>query len=161
MARTPAERIADALAAFDRERDCWIAVARKDGTAHLVPLSFWWDGECFVIATLEQSVTVNAVKRTGHVRASLPSTADVVIIEATAKVISLDAIDAATHHRFCATAGFDPVAEPQGYVYVVLMPVRIQSWRDVAELAGRDIMIDGQWQNEAPSRQGSRAPNDE
>ncbi|MGE3797086.1 MAG: pyridoxamine 5'-phosphate oxidase family protein [Thermomicrobiales bacterium] len=145
MIRTRAARIADSLAAFDRERDCWVATGRGDGEAHLIPLSFCWDGEQFVIATREDAVTVSSLRRSNRVRISLPSTDDVVIIEATARIVSSSEIDATTHHQFCMVAGFDPCVEPEPYVFGLLTPVRIQAWRNVAELADRVIMRGGAW----------------
>ncbi len=145
MIRTRAARIADSLAAFDRERDCWVATGRESGDAHLIPLSFCWDGERFVIATRADAITVKSLRRSNRVRISLPSTDDVVIIEAVARVVSALEIDAATHRQFCMVAGFDPCAEPEAYVFGLLTPVRIQAWRNVAELKDRVIMERGEW----------------
>lgn len=145
MIRTTAKRIADSLAAFDRERDCWVATSRNSGDAHLIPLSFCWDGERFVIATRADAVTAKSLQRSSRVRISLPSTDDVVIIEAKARVVSTSEIDAATHRQFCMVAGFDPCAEPESYVFGLLTPVRIQAWRNVEELRDRVIMESGNW----------------
>ena len=145
MIRTRAERIVDTLAAFDRERDCWVATGREGGHAHLVPLSFCWDGERFVIATREDAVTISGLRRNGRVRLSLPSTDDVVIIDATAVIVTEQTIDAATHRQFCMVAGFDPCREPEAYVFALLSPWRIQAWRNVEELRGHLIMDRGVW----------------
>ncbi|MEZ4500466.1 MAG: pyridoxamine 5'-phosphate oxidase family protein [Thermomicrobiales bacterium] len=145
MRRTRAERIADCLAAFDRERDCWVATGRDDGDAHLVPLSFCWDGERLIIATRADSITVASLRRSSRVRLSLPSTDDVVIIDATAEIVSSTSIDAASHRQFCMVAGFDPCQEPEPYVFGLLTPQRILAWRNVDELEGRLIMTRGKW----------------
>ena len=42
--RSRAQRKADTLALLRTEVDCWVASADKVGNAHLVPLSFYWDG---------------------------------------------------------------------------------------------------------------------
>jgi hypothetical protein len=95
-------------------------------------------------------VVVNALRRTGRVRLSLPSTDDVVIIDAVAEIVTLADIDPATHRLFCLVAGFDPAGEPEPYVYLLLTPERIQAWRDVPELAEREIMTGGRWREDAP-----------
>jgi hypothetical protein len=143
--RTRAQRITDTLAMLDHERRCWLAAGRADGTSHLVPLTYCWDGERVVIATRSGSATVSALRRTGRARLSLPSTDDVVIIDATAVIVTLDAIDAATHHFFRTAAGFDPSVEPEPYVYVLLTPQRILAWRNERELDEGEIMHDGVW----------------
>lgn len=154
MIRTRAERIADALAAFDRERDCWVATGREGGDAHLIPLSFCWDGERFVISTRADAVTIAGLRRNASVRLSLPSTDDVVIIDATAEIVTAANIDAATHRQFCMVAGFDPCSEPQEYVFGLLSPWRIQAWRNVEELRGRLIMDRGMWLQDSPEGSG-------
>ncbi len=154
MIRTRAERIADTLAAIDRERDCWVATGRPGGDAHLIPLSFCWDGERLVIATLANSLTAKALHRTGRVRVSLPSTFDVVIIDATVTIVPDDRIDAAIHRQFCMEAGFDPCAEAEAYIFALLAPQRIQAWRDVHELEGRVIMEGGVWLSDDPESSG-------
>jgi hypothetical protein len=145
MIRSRSQRIADTLATLDSARSGWLSVGRRDGSAHLIPLSCCWDGEQVVIATLQQSVSVNSMRRTGRARFALPSTDDVVIIDATATIVTLDRIDAAIHRLFTMAAGFDPAGEPQPYVYILLVPDRIQAWRNERELAQREIMRDGVW----------------
>src|SRR5680860_1385159 len=145
MIRSRGQRIADTLEALARERGCWMAVGRKDGNSHLIPLTYCWDGERLVIATDLNSITVDALKRTGRARLSLPSTHDVVIIDATAAIVTLNDIDATTHQLFRIVAGFDPCAEPDLYVYVLLTLERIQAWRNGAELPAREIMRAGTW----------------
>jgi hypothetical protein len=145
MIRTRTARIADCLAAFDRERDCWVATGRAGGDAHLIPLSFCWDGERIVIATRADALTVSALRRSNRVRISLPSTDDVVIVDAIAQLVSTSDIDAATHHQFCMVAGFDPCIERDPFVFALLTPARIQAWRNVEELKGRVIMDQGRW----------------
>jgi hypothetical protein len=44
-ARTPGQRKQDTLNRLDHDTDAWVATAGPaDGTPHLVPLSFLWDG---------------------------------------------------------------------------------------------------------------------
>jgi flavin reductase (DIM6/NTAB) family NADH-FMN oxidoreductase RutF len=145
MIRSTSQRIAHTLAALDRERTCWISVGRKDGSSHLIPVSFCWDGVQLVVATRRQSVTAEAARRTGRVRVSLPSTDDVVIIDATATIVTLEQIDVATHLFYRQVTGRDPARETDPFVYVVLSPVRILAWRDDRERARREIMRESEW----------------
>ena len=57
-ARTPGQRKRDALNRLDHDIDAWVATAGPaNGTPHLVPLSFLWDGTIMLIATPAASVT--------------------------------------------------------------------------------------------------------
>ena len=75
---------------------------------------------------------------------ALGPTRDVVIIEGTLEFIPIDADDelAVAHAE---AAGFDARRSRQKNVYIRLTPRRIQAWREVSELPGRDVMVDGRW----------------
>ena len=145
MATRPAsQRRIDTLAALRSNRDVWVASADADGAAHLIPLSYLWDGERLILATPEASKTARNLRRCGWVRISLPSTDDVVIIDGPADLVPIAGADAFADAHAAAT-GFDPRAEPEVYIYFRITPSRIQAWRDAAELHGRTIMRDGRW----------------
>ena len=55
--RSRAQRRADTLALLRTEVDCWVASADEVGNAHLVPLSYCWDGAALVLATQRSSPT--------------------------------------------------------------------------------------------------------
>jgi hypothetical protein len=142
--RTAAQRRSDTLAALGTHRDVWVASADTAGAAHLIPLSYLWDGERLIVATPEASRTARNLSRAGSARVALPSPDDVVIIDGTVECVSIaGAADVAD--AVAAAAGFDPRAEPGVYVYIRITPSRIQAWRDVAEFAGRTIMRAGRW----------------
>ena len=86
------------------------------------------------------SVTVNALQRTGRARLSLPSTEDVVIIDATAVIVTFQLIDATTRALFRMVTGFDPCVGQEPDVYALLTPRPILAWREVHEMHQRDIM---------------------
>ncbi|NUR87674.1 MAG: pyridoxamine 5'-phosphate oxidase family protein [Nonomuraea sp.] len=44
-----------------------------------------------------------------------------------------------------AKTGFDPRSIAEPYLYFRVTPVRVQAWREVNELRGRDLMLDGKW----------------
>jgi len=145
--RTAALRQSDALRALQEGLDVWVASAGAE-EAYLIPLSYLWDGEQLTMATPEASRTARNLRRAGRARVALPAARDVVILEGPIGCIPIDADDelAAAH---AAAAGFDPRREAERYVYLRLTPIRIDAWRDVAELPGCRIMRDGHWCDDA------------
>lgn len=141
------ERAAHARALLQSEEDAWLASASADGMPYLVPLSFYWDGQSMVFATVEKSVTVRNLRRNPRTRAGLPNTRDVVLVEGEVSFIDA-AAEQATIEAFAARLKWDPRQEPQPYVYFRLRPVRVQAWQTAADLATRDAMRDGRWLDE-------------
>jgi len=47
--------------------------------------------------------------------------------------------------RFAAYTGFDPRGPATPYRWFRISPRRIQAWREVNELPGRELMRDGCW----------------
>ena len=145
--RTAAERRADTVQALRASRDVWVASADETGAAHLIPLSFLWDGACLILATPEASKTTRNLRRAGWARVALPSPDDVVIIEGPVEMFSGET-EAALADAHTAATGFDARAEREPYVYIRLTPSLVQAWRDAAELRGRTIMRDGRWRHD-------------
>src|SRR2546423_4392923 len=79
--RSRAQRKADTLALLRTEVDCWVASADETGNAHLVPLSFYWDGAALVLATPRSSPTATNLIRAGLARVGLGQTRDVVLVD--------------------------------------------------------------------------------
>ena len=46
---TPVRTVARVRPMLDEERVVWLSTVRPDGTPHLVPTWFWWDGEALVV----------------------------------------------------------------------------------------------------------------
>jgi hypothetical protein len=69
----------------------------------------------------------------------------VVLIEASAQVLPDDELTGSLGDAFAAKTGFDPRELTTPYTYFRLHPIRIQAWREANELAGRDLMRDGEW----------------
>ena len=69
------------LALLCTEVDCWVASADKVGDAHLVPLSFYWDGAALVLATPRSSPTGTNLLRAGVARVGVGPTRDVVLVD--------------------------------------------------------------------------------
>ena len=107
-----------------------------------MPLSFLWDGESLLIATLASSPTGRNLQATGRLRLGIGLTRDVVLIEGTAEPV-VD-MPAEVGDAFAAKTGFEP-RKLEGYRYFRIRPQRIQAWREENELTGRELMRDGRW----------------
>jgi hypothetical protein len=145
--RDPGTRKADTLAKLHEPAvDVWVASA-ADGVAHLVPLSLAWLDERVVLALDEASVTARNVAAAGAVRLGLGPTRDVVMIDAALeRTVPVADAPAGLGDGYAAQADWDPRTDAgEGYVYLVLRPVRIQAWREANELSGRTLMRDGTW----------------
>jgi hypothetical protein len=143
-ARSLEQRKSDTLASLESGVDLWVASASEDGDAYLVPLSYYWDGSALTFATPAASRTGRNLIRSTWTRVALEPTRDVVVIEGPVEAISIGA-DVALEDAHARATGFDPRTLAAEYVYLRLTPHRIQAWREVNELAGRDLMRDGRW----------------
>lgn len=143
--RSLTQRKADVLHALATEVDAWVASASATGDAHLVPLSFVWDGACLTLATPAHSRTARNLRRAGIARVALGPTRDVVVIAGPVAVLSRDECDPALADAHATRTGFDPRTEPEEYLYLRLTPRTIQAWREADELPGRTVMRDGVW----------------
>jgi hypothetical protein len=145
-ARSAQQRKADTLRRLENDVDTWVATADPaTGTPYLVPLSFLWDGTRVLISTPAASPTSRNVRATGRVRLGIGPTRDLVLIEGTVEAETAAAeLSAETGDAFAAKTGFDP-RELTGYAYFRIRPQRLQAWREVNELAGRDLLRGGDW----------------
>ena len=139
--RSRTQRKADTLALLRREVDCWVASADELGNAHLIPLSYYWDGTALVLATPRSSPTGTNLLRAGVARLGLGATRDVVIVDGRVT----EGVDHATADAHTAHSGFDARTEPDDYVYLRVRPIEIRAWREANELSGRLLMRDGRW----------------
>jgi hypothetical protein len=143
--RSGPERRRDTEHRLDHDVDLWVASASADGAAYLVPLSFDWDGEAVLISTRGDSPTGRNLAGTRSVRLGLGLTRDVSMIDGEVEVLAIDAVPRETGDRFAARTGFDPRTLTTTYSWFRVTPVRIQAWREVDELPGRELMRDGRW----------------
>jgi hypothetical protein len=124
--------------------DVWVASASEAGEPHLVPVSLAWVRERVVVAVPASSVTARNVLRSTTARLAVGPTRDVVMIDAVLeRVVDVDA-DAGLGTAYAAQADWDPRGS-EGYVFLVLRPIRLQAWREVNEMSGRTLMRDGRW----------------
>ncbi len=143
-ARSMAQRQSDTLARLANDVDCWVTSASTTGEAYLIPLSYvCYDGK-IVFATLTNSLTVRNLRRAGRCRIALDGTRDVVLIEGPITLVPREQIANEIATAFL-TVGFDPRQSKDDYTYLLMTPSTIRAWREENELAGREIMRDGQW----------------
>ena len=136
--RTPQQRLQDTMNRLEHDVDAWISTC-GEGIPHMVPLSFLWEGSTLLLATTRSSPTGRNLLATGQVRIGIGPTRDVVLVEGTAQPV-----DDVPGDEFAAKTGFDPRVLT-GFQYFRVHPVRVQAWREVNEIAGRDLMRDGRW----------------
>ncbi|MEU1474707.1 pyridoxamine 5'-phosphate oxidase family protein [Streptomyces sp. NPDC005760] len=145
--RTAQQRKQDTLHRLEHDDDIWVATApdNDSGTPYLVPLSFLWDGSTLLLATPAASPTGRNLKATGRVRLGLGPTRDVVMIDGTVETITRAELSQEDGDRFASVTGFDPRQLTTPYLYFRVRPQRVQAWREVNELTGRELMRDGEW----------------
>lgn len=79
-------------------------------------------------------------------RLGIGPTRDLVLIEgAVTEAAAAAEISDDTGDAFAAKTGFDPRELTAPYLYFRIRPRRVQAWREVNELDGRDLMRDGEW----------------
>ena len=142
--RSKMERKGHVLRMLESENKLWIATASDDGSAHLVPFSFVWDGERIVAATSERSPAARNARRTGKARVALGTFGDVVLIDASATVTGYGGIDTDVAERLAQVSALDGRSSPS-VAYLQLTPWRVQTWWSLQELAKPTIMRGGRW----------------
>ncbi|WP_203911986.1 pyridoxamine 5'-phosphate oxidase family protein [Rhizocola hellebori] len=145
-ARSAQQRKTDTLARLENEVDAWVATADPaTGLPYLVPLSFLWEGGSLYFSTAASNPTARNLEATGQARIGVGLTRDVVLIEGAVQVLASSEISLELGDAFAAKTGFDPRTLRARYLYFRVTPVSIQAWREVNELAERNIMLAGQW----------------
>jgi pyridoxamine 5'-phosphate oxidase-like protein len=142
--RSRAQRRRDTEHRLAHDVDIWVA-STSDGAPYLVPLSFDWDGEALLMATPADSPTGRNLTATRTVRLGLGDTRDVSMIEGEVEALEIDELPRERGDRFAAHTGFDPRALATPYRWFRVYPRRVQAWREVNELPGRELMRDGRW----------------
>ena len=142
--RSKAERKDHALRMLESSDKLWIATASEDGSAHLVPFSFVWDGRRIVSATSDRSPAARNAGRTGRARVALGTFGDVVLVDAHAAVTAYDGVDAEVVERLVRVSALDGRSSAS-VAYLQLTPWRVQVWWSLQELATRTVMRDGRW----------------
>jgi Pyridoxamine 5'-phosphate oxidase len=144
--RAKRQRKQDALHRLEHDVDAWVATAdQASGTPYLVPLSFLWDGDSLLIAVPQASPTSRNLRATGRVRVGIGPTRDVVLIEGTVHALATGELPDEVGDAFAAKTGFDPRQLTSAWLYFRIRPQRLQAWREVNEIEGRELMRGGRW----------------
>ncbi|KIF78730.1 pyridoxamine 5'-phosphate oxidase [Streptomyces sp. 150FB] len=138
------ERKRHVLDRLAKEHDAWVATASSDGEPCLVPLSFVWDRGTLLMCTRRTNPTALNLTPGGPAVVTLDATRDVVHIEGTAVLEEGSGLDPASADAFAAALGWDP-RDRKSWVYLRVTPHTVKSWREVNELAGRELMREGNW----------------
>jgi nitroimidazol reductase NimA-like FMN-containing flavoprotein (pyridoxamine 5'-phosphate oxidase superfamily) len=145
-ARTAERRKQDTLNRLEKKVDAWVATSGgPSGAPHLVPLSFLWNGSSLLFATPAGSPTGRNLTTTGRARVGIGPTRDVVLVEGTVEAVTPAELPEEDAEVFAVRTGFDPRELETPYLYYRVHPRRVQAWREVNELEGRDLMRDGRW----------------
>jgi len=143
--RTGGQRRQDTEQRLAHDVDVWVASCSEDRAPYLIPLSFDWDGDTLLLATPTDSPTGRNLAATRSVRLALGQTRDVVMIDGAVEFLAIAALPADRGDKFAARSGFDPRSLTTSYRWFCISPTRIHAWREVDELAGRELMRDGRW----------------
>ena len=144
--RSGGQRRHDVLRRLGQDVDAWVSTADpRDGTPWLVPLSFLWDGAALFVSTPTASPTGRNLRAAGRVRLGIGETRDVVLIEGIVQVLETAQITTELGDAFAEKTGFDPRELSTPYSWFRITPRRLQAWREVNELEGRDLMREGEW----------------
>ncbi|WP_327009006.1 pyridoxamine 5'-phosphate oxidase family protein [Dactylosporangium sp. NBC_01737] len=135
-ARGAAQRVADTLHRLEHDVDAWVATASPQGEPCMVPLSFLWDGSTLLFSTLDSNPTARNLAANGQARVAVGPTRDVVLMECAVETVPAAQLPPGVVEAFADKTGFRPGPR---YVYLRMTPLRVQAWREVNELADRDL----------------------
>jgi hypothetical protein len=143
--RSAQQRKQDTLDRLATDKDAWVATAGQDEVPYLVPLTYFWDGATLTMSTPEASPTARNLTASGLVRLGLGPTRDVVLIEGAVETFTADTVPDEVADAYAAGTRWDPRKEQNRHSFFRVTPVRIQAWREVNEIKGRELMADGNW----------------
>lgn len=135
------QRRADALERLGTGRQMWLATAGEG--PHLIPVAYIWNTNALTTATFERSRTVANLRTIPRARVAIGDTADLIMVDAAASLVPVDAIDPAAADGY-AQVSHDPRTMP-GFIYIQLVPQRIQVWNGFHEFTERTVMAEGRW----------------
>ncbi|GAB3859701.1 pyridoxamine 5'-phosphate oxidase family protein [Dactylosporangium cerinum] len=135
-ARTTTQRVADTLHRLEHDVDAWVATASPQGEPCMVPLSFLWDGATLLFSTAPGNPTARNLAANGRARVGVGPTRDVVLIECAVESLPAAGMAPDVADAFATKAGFRPGPK---YVYLRMTPLWVQAWREVNELAEREL----------------------
>ncbi len=133
-----ARRTSSLLAA---EKVVWLSTVRDDGTPHLVPTWFWWDGQALTLWSKPGALKVRNVRANPNVMVALGDPGDdfaVGLIEAAAALpdqpVRVPDAFFAKYASDLAAARLDEVSFRRTYTQVIrIEPTRFLAWRGRGE----------------------------
>jgi PPOX class probable F420-dependent enzyme len=133
-----AERVVPMLAG---ERVAWLSTVRPDGTPHLVPTWFWWDGDSILVFSKPGAVKVRNLRANPRLMVALGDPDDdfaVGLIEAEARVADSPAqVPDAFFAKYADELGpgrLDPVGFRELYTQAIrIVPTRYLAWHGRGE----------------------------
>lgn len=140
--RSVVERRRAALDLLARSDQLWLATGGERG-AHLIPVSYIWNGAYLTMATFLRSRTVSNLRAHPAGRAAVGQPSDLVMVDGAVELVGPASLDTATADAY-ARISFDPRVL-HGLVFLRLVPAQIQVWNGFHEFHGRTIMADGRW----------------
>ncbi|MFF1378951.1 pyridoxamine 5'-phosphate oxidase family protein [Streptomyces sp. NPDC058308] len=141
--RTHDERLAAARLRLRQEGQMWLSTGGCSGP-HLIPVAFVDDDDAIVTATGESSKTVRNLRETGRARLAVGTTCDVVMVDTVLDgFVPVPEVATDVADRFAAVS-HDP-RKMEGYLYIRLLPRRVQVWNGFHEFRGRTVILKGQW----------------
>jgi Pyridoxamine 5'-phosphate oxidase len=147
VVRSREQRVKDTLAGLRTEVDAWVATASSAGRPHLVPLSFYWNGEMIIVTTVRSSRTGRNFLATARARVAIGQTrGNVVVIDARVEEMPIGE-NVELENAYVQATDFDPRPWDVGYTFFRLTPERMQTWRgdDADELRDPDVMREGRF----------------
>jgi hypothetical protein len=137
--RDTMRRREDVMRKLTHERHLWLATSGPDGP-HMIPLSYFWDGESLLLTTRAASRTVRNLRAIPRARAAIGTGTDVVVVDGTVRIERAEDLNPLVFRRL----PLHPDRVP-GTVALRLEAEEIQAWRGVHEIAGRVVRKDGRW----------------
>jgi hypothetical protein len=81
----------------------------------------------------------------GVATAAADGTRDGCLVEGTVGVLAVDAVARGRADRSAARTGFGPRGPDTPHRWYRVTPRRVQAWREVAGMPGRELMREGRW----------------
>ena len=138
---TAGRTVARVLPMLADERIVWLSTVRPDGTPHLVPTWFWWDGTALVVFSKPDAVKARNLRANPRLMVAVGDPEDdfsVGLIEAEATVVDgVAAIPDAFFAKYAAELGpgrLDPATFRSLYTQSIrIVPTRFLAWHGRGE----------------------------
>jgi PPOX class probable F420-dependent enzyme len=143
--RTVERTVARVLPMLAEQRVVWLSTVRPDGTPHLVPTWFWWDGAALVVFSKPDAVKARNLRANPRLMVAVGDPEDdfsVGLIEAEATVVDGRAsVPDAFFAKYAAELGpgrLDPAAFRALYSQAIrIVPTRFLAWHGRGEAPER------------------------